>query len=66
MLCGLFLIETVGRGSIIEEIPLYVWKTPCDLSDINSACVHNASSTNNGKFDFVSHYKCKSTEEEKI
>jgi hypothetical protein len=68
MLCGVFLIETVGRSSILEEIPLYVWKTPCDLPDINThvcACVHNASSTNSGKFDFVSHYKCKSTEKEK-
>jgi len=68
MLCGVFLIETVGR-SILEEIPLDVWKTPCDLSDINThmcACAHNASSTNSRKFDFVSQYKCKCTEEEKI
>ena len=53
------LIETVGRSSILEEIPQYVWKTPCDLSDINThvcAYAHNASSTNSGKFDFVRHY----------
>jgi len=68
MLCGVFLIEVVGRSSSLEEIPVYVWKTSCDLSDINThmcACAHNASSTNSGKFDFVSQYKCKSTEEEK-
>jgi hypothetical protein len=48
MLCGVFLIETVGSGSILEEILLYVWKTPCVLTDINThmcACAHNASST---------------------
>jgi hypothetical protein len=64
----MFLIETLGRSSILEEIPQYIWKIPCDLPDINThvcACAHNAGSTNSRKFDFVSHYKCKSTEEEK-